>query len=763
MNPLCTSAEILAVPFTSVDLFRQATLYRTPATAVAVQLRLRRYRAAPHAIDLLDTIWPSASSAGFLLDLRAHARNLLQSDGQFMVPVVDRDEPCQEILRWRWITLALPASLLAAFATPPGVPPLRHVRLLHPNIAPLGETAHLHVHLKASLDFETLWTHLAAGDRWHAKLAEAPEGVSTDEWPTWLLHAFLARRALSQMLREGMILNALVRSTSDRNRVQVERALRSLVMGAPQGLSRFEREGLAGLVFALTSPRKRVRTHDDVFFNDPIDDATTWPEGQLLARGLERVERDGPGQDFEKLLLQYLRVKCMLYRHLTHDPAESGLDAFDRTFRRLGPYRKGLESILPDLAFDEPGLELAAVEVRLTPDTMSKVALDAQQLRRKSATHEHEAGIVYHLTRANDDGPPRSRAAFRRLFGNLRRQANIVRNALEWNPFLLDTIRGLDLAGLERDGPLWLAAPFLHELHERSILLGAKVGLPPLRLTLHVGEDFGHLASGLRAISEPFDWRLITRGDRLGHARALGVDVERWCREHPCVPVRRWARMLDLAWMLATLADSSPPAEPGIDAQSIFRAKDEAHRHLRSLGVEDASEQTLVQLYRDVLSDHRRIPSIIEGLLTPPSTPAFQLFRRHVEGDPVLHEVIEIPTVPDIGWMLALQKTLLRRLSRWHTAIEINPSSNLVIGARESFLDQPHFRIHPLDGHDTCPPPVTINTDDPLTFATSLGDEFAYTWAGIVIDGRETPARARSWLQEAANAAWRARFTLPPR
>lgn len=48
------------------------------------------------------------------------------------------------------------------------------------------------------------------------------------------------------------------------------------------------------------------------------------------------------------------------------------------------------------------------------------------------------------------------------------------------------------------------------------------------RLTYHVGEDFLDVADGLRAIDEAINFLDMDCGDRLGHALALGIDVEEW-------------------------------------------------------------------------------------------------------------------------------------------------------------------------------------------------------------------------------------------
>ena len=98
----------------------------------------------------------------------------------------------------------------------------------------------------------------------------------------------------------------------------------------------------------------------------------------------------------------------------------------------------------------------------------------------------------------------------------------------------------------------------------------------------------------------------------------------------------------------------------------------------------------------------------------------------------------------------------------------MNPTSNLLIAGLPHPLAQSMFVLHPFQVRTADDPlhgigalPVTIHADDPLQFATTLADEFAYAWAGIVVDFGVDPGIARLWLEAAAEASWRWRFTLP--
>ena len=88
------------------------------------------------------------------------ARHLLRSDGRQMVLQVDRKEPGREILRWRFVSLALPAGILVAAATELGGATVEGVRILHPSFAPDHPVAHQHMHHAAMMSFEELWATL---------------------------------------------------------------------------------------------------------------------------------------------------------------------------------------------------------------------------------------------------------------------------------------------------------------------------------------------------------------------------------------------------------------------------------------------------------------------------------------------------------------------------------------------------------------------------------------------------------------------------
>jgi len=77
------------------------------------------------------------------------------------------------------------------------------------------------------------------------------------------------------------------------------------------------------------------------------------------------------------------------------------------------------------------------------------------------------------------------------------------------------------------------------------------------------------------------------------------------------------------------------------------------------------------------------------------------------------------------------------------------------------FGEHPIWRLKPLELVDDIPPlSVCIGSDDPLTFATTLPQEYQLLFDTIVMQGQSHEV-ALSWLDDAREAGMRARFTLP--
>ncbi len=796
--------------------------------------------AAQRAIEKAERQWRESGVATgsvrvVTLLVRA-AKRLLQADGREMILRVNRREPGREILRWRFVSLALPPGILIAAATPRGSPPAAAVRLLHPAMAPDVPVAQQHVHNAAMMSFEELWASLrlrallqpadlmnslrderAFCPQLHQgtcfarrSAAEKQSGRRRierarhmDEWCSQIQQAFIARRVLDQHTYHTDSLS----TCSDPICTAGKMRLRSFVAGRTQPhTSRFTPYPWQGERYRL---QRRVRDATDPMTHKRV----SLRRHQLLAN-LGAEERDilvrafahvraadtepsdmhcgnGDWRDsfYETLLLQYLRIKTALFGLLVHPPGERGLKSFIQHFTQIKVYAPELTPSRPAAGHGESGLRVHAVERRVSPDDWPDKCerWDREDNAWPASEFRPEKAWLVHFQRKPFKGGDLP------LYGDSIRQleadGNRIVRALVAEPRRLRTLRGIDICGVEVDQPLWVSAETLRHVRTRSSeIAGRRPGLrlQPLRLTLHAGEDFEWLTSGVRAVAEPFLWKLIERGDRIGHGIAITFDPRDWWERKggQVMPVSRFDRLLDLAflaeytagkrsaeqdeWLLTQIrtiveelrlerkADGTRVEEPCLVETAKFVWRELGGRTMRRLSNRPQD--------RDTLKRHERW---IHDYLWNRSTQkrACQVIRLKVDDDRDGLRLQSQRTERDL--LIIARKRLIDELARWQVCIESNPSSNLVVGgldavgAAQDFLQQ-RPTGHAGRGAQTLT--WTISTDDPITFSTTLADEYAYAWAGMVLrHGKEyDPAYARALLDEAAATSMRTRFTVPP-
>lgn len=759
-------AEAVAWPLVSPDAFRQASSrLQTKALLPSFRSRLQQLGMG-RAEELAQWAW--GDNEFIDTHLQSHATKLLYNNGACMRLLPNHKQPGGEILAWRWFSLALPPLLLSSAAMPSGVSSPNRIQVLDSSLVPRGPVAHLHLHLGAVYPFELVWSHMAGTVRLD-EVNSSPPGINdTKEWRGWLIRALLARRVLAAHVRHPYP-SALAACPDCLNDSEVSQALGELAQGRLSHTDRFREARLALFARKVSFRRHPIRHTSDVWHNDPLGGENALPEAILMARSFAYLSRqDQTGQRdlfYARLWVQYLRIRCQLYRHIVDNPAEVGLSTFSTRYHRVSEYL-GLdfETLAPNLALDEPELDLKAVEVRSAPPRNAGTCqTKATQIRECSRKSQVEMGWVFHLIR--DRGEDKHLPRYAKIFRSHSRAAMNLGRCIERWPELLWSIRGLDLASEELKGPLWLAIPSLLKLREVSrVAARQKPGLQPLCLTLHVGEDFRHIASGLRAIHEPFAWHLIERGDRLGHALALGVDVTEWCSEHPRILQPRLERILDLAWILDFISKSNRPV---VDGTVLHRLQGELSVLLREWSRINVSPEDGIELNQllgnPAVLSLTGYPNLVSTRPSP-SRKALSLlwtFLYSPAHQDRADEIVEVPTEPEAPLLAQIQQSLAELLSHWQVTIEVNPSSNLLIGSLKQPLDQPMFHLRPVGQHVAHALPIAINADDPITFSTRLADEYAYAWAGMVVAGGVSPTYARQWLDEAAETAWRSRFTLP--
>jgi adenosine deaminase len=114
----------------------------------------------------------------------------------------------------------------------------------------------------------------------------------------------------------------------------------------------------------------------------------------------------------------------------------------------------------------------------------------------------------------------------------------------------------------------------------------------------------------------------------------------------------------------------------------------------------------------------------------------------------------------EVEALTAVQNGLRRGIAQSGIVVEVNPSSNLLIGDLLDLRNHPILRLFPPVPEPDGPPPVMIalGSDDPLTFSTQLLRE--YTLLHQAASAAGYPERAvQDWLESIRRTGMDARFT----
>jgi hypothetical protein len=737
-------AETLAWPLADIQAFRAKDDYlHGPDIKHTLDKRLRALGLPDHAEDLATLVWSRQPEMHLDVYLKRQASKILEPCGNVCRLKPDHLVPGEEILRWRWISLALPPDLLIAAADLEGVS--ARVQVLDPTLRVLEPVAHLHVHATAAVSYSDIWPEMGRTMDFR-KVKTAPEGFSSvEEWRAWLRRAFAARHVLDIWMRSGkeaaltyvhqnpalnQALLDLERGTRKSTPLPMETDI-GMTVKRYSYLHRFHRGDI----------RQKPEIDSEVFF---------------LRRCLRYLECCDEDVLFRRIWTQMTRIRVQHYRHMVHDPAKPGLDAFAKLFEHISEYSsERLDQLAIDRIHLDRGLDIAHVELRKAPGGLSKMAKLHNQANTKSSKNTKSSTIswILHFIRDMD-----SKQGLKGLLRSHYGSAWLLAAVFRVRPEYLGTIRALDVASRELSGPLWAAAGALHHVREESRrIAGESSGLHPLGLTVHAGEDFRHILSGLRAVHEPFWWGLMRRGDRLGHALALGWQPIDWCDAHPEIVQPQFERMLDLAWLLDFIAIRRISK---VSVGFLESARQELQGYLLQWNIgADISHflQVVKQLgrpgfWQNIDGPYLNVPEGYGNKFWKITAKLLDKYDGHMAN------MVTVRTEPEAETLVAVRDELARLLAYWRTPIEVNPSSNLFIGNFKYPLAQPLFYLDPYDRAEDRGLVLTLSADDPISFASTLADEFAYAWAGLVIGGKESPAYAQEWLERAAKSSRRSVF-----
>ena len=566
-------------------------------------------------------------------------------------------------------------------------------------------------------------------------------------------------------------------------------------------------------------PLREPENRREVFEIDPLAFIVSWngargssPESIFVKKSLRFIEEGDKDGDYTRLFWQIIRIRCLLYRHLVLRPLTPGLQWFVRSYSRISPVRRSLsETVLMDAAIRQSGIDvgLKSLEVRLGTEESESKALN--KIRRVnglvSKPVPSEVGAVFHFSRdrgggwkngvpnahgldhsypgiprderirtRQDVGNP-SGYRFSRFYSEKRRHAQALVTVLRGFPRALRTVRGIDLCTDEAGVPIWVMAPLVRWVREtgqgEAINLQNRgvVGISPPRTTVHAGEDFVHLLTGLRRLDEAIQYLGLQEGDRIGHGLALGLDPVKWFERAGRIVQTREERLFDLVWEWGCYANR------GVDVESARLAYLESAiaRLSHEMFEGSSTPEELIQFVKGLHCEHElktlgfpdgaRYQTVTSTCPARHENKSRILIEEYLRSTTVWKKGRDLETIMirdlsyEIDSLCNLQSALRQKVGTLGLTVEVNPSSNLLISGLGLLEDHPIWRLsQPLD--DISPLSVCIGSDDPLTFATNLPHEYQLLFDTMVLAGQSHEV-ALGWLDKSRESGMQSRFTLP--
>lgn len=158
---------------------------------------------------------------------------------------------------------------------------------------------------------------------------------------------------------------------------------------------------------------------------------------------------------------------------------------------------------------------------------------------------------------------------------NNRDYTKALINALESNEYLRDAIKGIDACANEIGcRPEVFATDFraLRQVvpQKKASIYGTQEIPAQLSVTYHVGEDFLNITDGLRAIDEAIQFLRLRHNDRIGHALALGINVDDYYKyKNYRIIMPKQDILDDAVWILFRANELNITVETGLERRLL--------------------------------------------------------------------------------------------------------------------------------------------------------------------------------------------------
>lgn len=343
----------------------------------------------------------------------------------------------------------------------------------------------------------------------------------------------------------------------------------------------------------------------------------------------------------------------------------------------------------------------------------------------------------------------------------VRRCSISLAKAMSNHPYICERVLGIDACSAEIGCRPEVFAQAFRFLRNFSVSYYCDYTYsfcsPKLSASYHVGEDFLDIADGLRAMDEVIYFLNFSRGDRFGHALALGVDPKLHYKKKRYQIILPKQDLLDnLVWLCCRSVELGVSIKPNLKAELSTRAE-RLYQEIYATVVDDLPF-SMESYYRSIMlrGDAPELYSSGEyksvfitdpydffaANKSPLISDKLRLYRNmecttklmysyhYCKEVKITGEKLDTMDISDeyIRLIVDMQKAMRRFVNEQGISIECNPSSNVLIGTFDDYKNHPILNFNNkglnLPQNDT-QMHVSVNSDDPGVFDTSLKFEYA--------------------------------------
>lgn len=517
--------------------------------------------------------------------------------------------------------------------------------------------------------------------------------------------------------------------------------------------------------------------------------------------------KDTKFSKYFNMFYAYLVIKETIRSELVQTNENIGFDNF-------AMYQDRKEDFIDGTAFEKKYIEMAVkgtlmnqnimyLEARITP---RKTAYENYKYIKKfdhflndDEELQKRYFYVFHFIKEKDDPECLKKDTISRHYHKrikLREQAQAIARFREKYPKAANRLKGIDACAKEIGCRPEVFAQTYRYLQNHIVYRSGNeddwypnklVQLKQLSATYHIGEEYLDVIDGLRAIEEAVYFLHLDCGSRMGHALALGIDVEEYYEiKRSKILISQQCYLDNLVWIYYKVKEFGLQGYDDLllfieqEYNKYFRriygdhiydqffestmkaAKDYFRNKDASIGYGYCNTKFYFRISEyyaawklrgdnprcyingyfqevDSISEwdryavNRYYPVDYKTRYNPECAYLYFLYHYCGEAKTEGERVIEVKaSYQMVKCIKEVQREMQKWVSKRGIGIETNPSSNYLIGSFKRYDKHPIFALNNLgleispEAMAKCPQiPVCINTDDQGIFSTYLENEYA--------------------------------------